>query len=69
MRTVQVRPRVLPLPSAVEGSFSADGSTLAYQPILQWESAWKHYRGGQTTKIWLVNMKTLDLTKVPAREL
>jgi tricorn protease len=58
-------PVVLPLPSAVEGSFSADGSTLAYQPILQWESAWKHYRGGQTTKIWLVNMKTLDLTKVP----
>ena len=56
---------VLPLPSAVEGSFSADGSTLAYQPILQWESAWKHYRGGQTTKIWLVNTKTLDLTKVP----
>jgi tricorn protease len=58
-------PVVLPLPSAVEGSFSADGSTLAYQPILQWESAWKHYRGGQTTKIWLVNMKTLDRTKVP----
>jgi tricorn protease len=56
---------VLPLPSAVEGSFSADGKTLAYQPILQWQEAWKNYRGGQTTKIWLVDMKTLDLTKVP----
>jgi tricorn protease len=56
---------VLPLPSAVEGSFSADGSTLAYEPILQWEDAWKHYRGGQTKKVWLVNMKTLDLVKIP----
>ena len=34
-------------------------------PTLQWEAAWKHYRGGQTTPIWLVNLKTLDLVKVP----
>ncbi len=58
-------PTVLPLPSATTGSFSADGETLAYVPVLQWEAAWKHYRGGQTTPIWLVNMKTLDLVKVP----
>ncbi len=58
-------PMVLPLPSAQTGNFSADGSTLAYEPILQWEDAWKHYRGGQTKKVWLVNMKTLDLVKVP----
>jgi tricorn protease len=58
-------PTVLPLPAAVEGSFSPDGGTLAYEPILQWEDAWKHYRGGQTKKVWLVDMKTLDLVKVP----
>ena len=58
-------PTVLPLPSAETGSFSPDGTTLAYEPILQWEDAWKHYRGGQTKKVWLVNMKTLDLVKVP----
>ena len=58
-------PAVLPLPTAMEGSFSPDGSTLAYEPILQWEDAWKHYRGGQTKKVWLVDMKTLDLVKVP----
>lgn len=58
-------PTVLPLPSAETGNISADGSTLAYEPILQWEDAWKHYRGGQTKKVWLVNMKTLDLVKVP----
>ena len=34
-------------------------------PVRQWQPAWKHYRGGQTTPIWLVNMKTLDLEKMP----
>jgi tricorn protease len=58
-------PTEMPLPTAEFGSISPDGTTLAYQPILQWEAAWKHYRGGQTRKIWLVNMKTLDLVKVP----
>jgi tricorn protease len=57
--------QVLPLPSAQSGSFSADGATLAYVPFDQWESGWKHYRGGQTTPIWLVNIKTLDLERVP----
>ena len=56
---------VLPLPSAVSGSFSSDARTLAYVPVMQWQSAWKHYRGGQTTPVWLVDMKTLDLEKIP----
>ena len=58
-------PTVLPLPSAITGTYSADGNTLAYVPVAQWEPAWKHYRGGQTTPVWLVNMKTLDLEKIP----
>jgi tricorn protease len=58
-------PTVLPLPSAADGTFSADGNTLAYVPVAQWEPAWKRYRGGQTTPVWLINMKTLDLVKVP----
>ena len=55
----------LPLPSVDWGSLSSDGSTLAYVPVRQWQPAWKHYRGGQTKQIWLVNMKTLDLEKIP----
>jgi tricorn protease len=57
--------QALPLPSAAEGSFSDDGNTLAYVPFAQWEKAWKRYRGGQTTPIWLVNMKSLDIEKIP----
>jgi tricorn protease len=56
---------VLPLPSADGGSFSSDGATLAYVPFQRWQIAWKHYHGGQTTPVWLVNMKTLDLEKIP----
>jgi tricorn protease len=36
----------LPLPIAIQASFSADGRHLAYVPTLQWQPAWKRYRGG-----------------------
>ena len=57
--------QLLPLPAAAEGSFSDDGNTLAYVPFAKWQDAWKRYRGGQTTPIWLVNMKTLDVEQIP----
>ncbi|MGA3048767.1 MAG: PDZ domain-containing protein [Terracidiphilus sp.] len=58
-------PEPLPLPTGTQGSFSPDGQSLAYQPITKWQEAWKRYVGGQTTPIWIVNLKTLDLVKVP----
>ena len=57
--------QLVPLPSVAAGSFSEDGNTLAYVPFEQWQSAWKRYRGGQTTPIWLVNIKTLEVEKIP----
>ena len=58
-------PEPLPLPAAAQGSFSPDGESIAYEPITKWQEAWKRYVGGQTTPIWIVNLKTLDLVKVP----
>jgi tricorn protease len=58
-------PEPLPLPMGVEGSFSPDGLSIAYQPITKWQEAWKRYVGGQTTPIWILNLKTLDLVRVP----
>jgi tricorn protease len=49
-------PAELPLERAVEGSFSPDASHIAYVPTLQWQSAWKRYRGGQTRPVWLANL-------------
>jgi tricorn protease len=58
-------PDALPLPAGSQGSFSPDGQSIAYNPITKWEPAWKRYTGGQTTPIWIVNLKSLDLVKVP----
>lgn len=58
-------PQKLPLPSGVEGSYSADGSRLAYSPISQWEPAWKQYRGGQTARVWIADLATSHVTPVP----
>src|SRR5579872_2674316 len=59
-------PTELQLPSGEEASFSPDGTQLAYVPHPQWEPGWKHYRGGQTTPIWLVNLATSRLeTAIP----
>jgi len=49
-------PTPVPLVRASEGSYSPDGSRLAYVPIVQWQAAWKRYRGGQTRPIWIANL-------------
>ena len=36
--------------------YSPDAARLAYVPDFQWEHGWKHYRGGQTERIWVVNL-------------
>jgi tricorn protease len=55
-------PTEVPLPMADEGSYSSDGSQLAYVPNFQWQQAWKRYRGGQTKPIWVVNLSDSSIT-------
>ena len=50
---------------AFEGTYSPDGEKIAYVPNLKWQSAWKRYKGGQTTPIYIVRLKDLGLEKVP----
>ena len=47
------------------GSFSPDGSKLAYVPTDQWQRAWKRYRGGQTTPIWVSTLADSSVVKIP----
>jgi len=46
----------VPLVRASEASFSPEGTRIAYVPNIQWQRAWKRYRGGQTKPIWIVNL-------------
>lgn len=55
----------LPLPRAEDASYSPDGSRVAYVPIQQWQPAWKRYRGGQTTPIWIANLADSSVEKLP----
>ncbi|HZX67677.1 MAG TPA: hypothetical protein VFE70_02280, partial [Candidatus Elarobacter sp.] len=58
-------PTELPLVMAETGSYSADGTHLAYVPNFQWEPFWKGYRGGQTTYVLIANLADSSTVAVP----
>jgi tricorn protease len=58
-------PTELPLPSGDQATYSPDGMRLAYVPHPQWQPAWKHYRGGQTTPVWIAALGDSSVTRVP----
>lgn len=55
----------LPLPRGVSGAFSPDGRSLVYVPHPQWQAAWKRYRGGQTTPLWIAALADSSTVKIP----
>ncbi len=58
-------PTKLPIPIGEEAQFSPDGTHLVYVPHLQWQAAWKRYHGGQTTPIWIADLKDSSVVKIP----
>jgi tricorn protease len=55
----------VPLPMAYDGSYSPDGSKLAYLPLAPAFAQWKNYRGGTMTKIWIANLSDSSVTEIP----
>jgi tricorn protease len=64
-------PELLPLPMAVEGSYSPDSSHLAYVPFTNFRESWqfqrglKHYRGGTASPVWIAKLSDSSIEKVP----
>jgi len=58
-------PKRLPLPMGYEGSFSSDGKHIAYVPLRRAFSAWKRYRGGLATAIWIADLSDSRIEKIP----
>lgn len=60
-------PKALPLPSGSAGSYSPDQAKVAYDPGIKWQAAWKRYRGGQTSKIWMADLSDSSVVEVPRK--
>jgi tricorn protease len=58
-------PVELPLPIAAEGSYSPDGSQLAYVPLDHAFEIWKRYRGGRTSPIWIAQLSDSSVVRIP----
>jgi tricorn protease len=58
-------PESLPLPMADKGVYSPDGTRMAYVRLQDATQTWRHYRGGQTTAVWLIGLEDFDLEKIP----
>ena len=65
-------PVPLPMPRAFSGNYSPDGRRVAYEEfstafIPEWHEAsqWRHYRGGRTHPISVINLSDLSVEKVP----
>jgi tricorn protease len=68
--TVSLRgdlPSELPLPMGEQGAYSSDASHLVYVPftINRPITAWKHYRGGRMSRIWIADLSDSSTTEIP----
>lgn len=55
----------LPIPNAATAAYSPDGSKIAYNPISGRFDQWKHYRGGTTSTLWLYDVASHAIEKIP----
>jgi tricorn protease len=58
-------PTELPLTMAEDGSYSPDGTHLAYVPGFRWEPYWQGYRGGQASKLFVADLADSSVVAVP----
>lgn len=67
-------PEPLPPPRAFTGVLSPDGRRMAYEEIsvtliAEWaqnqSSQWRHYRGGRTHPVWVMNLADYSVEKLP----
>ena len=67
-------PDRLPLPRAFTGTYSPDGRRMAYEDVsvalaAEWaqeqSSQWRHYRGGRTHPIRVIDLKDYSVEKLP----
>jgi tricorn protease len=58
-------PEPLLLPMAYLGSYSPDGTYMAYTPLPNAFNTWKRYRGGLAPHIWIFSFKDYSTKEIP----
>lgn len=64
----------LPLPMGEQGAISPDGQRIAYVPFWNRRAvpnayiAWKHYRGGKASPIWIADLHDSRIEKIPRQD-
>ncbi len=57
--------QALVIPHATQGTYSPDGSRLAYNPLYQAFTQWKNYRGGTVSTISIFRFSDNSVEKIP----
>ncbi|MBN2199729.1 MAG: PD40 domain-containing protein, partial [Candidatus Aminicenantes bacterium] len=61
-------PEKLEIPHAFRAAYSPDGARLAYNPLYDAFTQWKHYRGGTVSVIWIYTFADRSVEKIPQPE-
>ena len=61
-------PERVPVPTGYKSAISPDGNYLAYTPLSEAFHQWKNYRGGRTSRIWIMDLDDLSVTEIPKPE-
>ncbi len=61
-------PASLKVPNAFKACYSPDGKRIAYTPLYEPFTQWKHYRGGTVSTIWLYTLSDNSVEKIPQPE-
>jgi tricorn protease len=56
---------MLEIPYASDAEISPDGKRIAYCPFPEAFTQWKNYRGGRFSRIWIFDVKSREIVKLP----
>ena len=57
--------RLVPAPMAFRGAWSPDGKRMVYDRVTRWDIEFRNYRGGQNTPLTILDLASLDETRLP----
>ena len=57
--------RLIPAPMAIRGAWSPDGKRMVYDRVTRWDTEFRNYRGGQNTPLTVLDLASLEETRLP----